>query len=276
MLVATRDPLPHPGAHDAPRPDAGHPVPRAARFMTALQVVGSLLAIPVGLASAYSIYRTNFSVESTCQSLRGNIIAMIDKQVDAGTRRMLVRRDVETFEKTCGTVDPDAEAAFKTLLAADKPAAEARPAASAKDSVRKSEAHPTTAAKPSVAPVAAVAAVAAPVEHDAAADTKWLAAVRGALVSHPPGAAPAPESHAVSKAPVAAPMTAAVPAATAPKTEDALAAPALPSATSVAALPAQPVAADHPVPPGTIPETGAAASDSWVGKIPFVGQALAR
>jgi hypothetical protein len=31
-----------------------------------------------------------------------------------------VRHDVETFEKTCGGVDPDAEAAFKALLAAGK------------------------------------------------------------------------------------------------------------------------------------------------------------
>jgi hypothetical protein len=100
--------------------------------------------------------------------------------------------------------------------------------------------------------------------------------VRGALVSHTPDTAPAPESHAVTKAPVAAPMTAVVPAATPPKTESAPAAPALPPATSVAAVPAQPLAADHPVPPGTIPQTGGAASDSWVGKIPFVGQALAR
>ncbi len=33
---------------------------------------------------------------------------------------MLVRRDVETFEKTCGGVDPDATAAFRVLLAAEK------------------------------------------------------------------------------------------------------------------------------------------------------------
>ena len=60
-----------------------------------LQVVGSLLAIPVGLASAYSIYRANFSADTTCQTLRANIVSMLDKSVDAGTRRMLVRRDVE-------------------------------------------------------------------------------------------------------------------------------------------------------------------------------------
>ena len=122
-----------------------------------LQVVGSLLAIPVGLGSAYSIYRANFSVETTCQSLRTNIVSMIDKSVDASTRRMLVRRDVEAFEQTCGAVDPDATAAFKALLAADKapvptapwprPApqrAEAQP----KEAVRKAEPRPQVAAKP--------------------------------------------------------------------------------------------------------------------------------
>ena len=124
MLVARRDPF-HPGAHDAASSQgadvAGRGAPRLARTVNMLQVVGSLLAIPVGLASGYSIYRANFSVETTCQSLRANIVAMIDKSVDAGTRRMLVRRDVESFEQTCGATDPDATAAFKALLAADKP-----------------------------------------------------------------------------------------------------------------------------------------------------------
>ena len=85
------------------------------RFVTAIQLVGSLLAVPIGIASAYSFYRANFSPETTCQNLRSGIVAMLDKSVDAATRRILVRRDVEAFEKTCGTVDPDATAAFKTL-----------------------------------------------------------------------------------------------------------------------------------------------------------------
>ncbi len=119
MLVARRDPPFHSGAHEASHASglhlghAAHPT----RFMTALQVIGSLLAIPVGLASAYSIYHANFSAEAQCQSLRGNIIAMLDKSADASTLRMLVRRDVEVFETTCGAVDPDAVAAFKMLLA---------------------------------------------------------------------------------------------------------------------------------------------------------------
>src|ERR1039458_753314 len=126
MLVARRDPF-HPGAHDAATSQgadvSGRGAPRLARTVSMLQVVGSLLAIPVGLASGYSIYRANFSVDTTCQGLRANIVSMIDKSVDAGTRRMLVRRDIETFEHTCGAIDPDATAAFKALLAADKAAA---------------------------------------------------------------------------------------------------------------------------------------------------------
>ena len=122
MLVARRDPF-HPGAHDAPfAQDAAGGTPRLARTVGMLQVIGSLLAIPVGLGSAYSIYRANFSVETTCQSLRADIISMIDKRVDAGTRRILARHDVEKFEQSCGAIDPDATAAFKTLLANDKPA----------------------------------------------------------------------------------------------------------------------------------------------------------
>jgi len=121
MLVATRDPMHSPGTHDdapRPRPTASH----ATRFVAAMQIFGSVMAIPVGLGTAYSLYRTNFSVDTTCQALRANIISMIDKKIDATARRMLVRHDVETFENTCGAVDPDAASAFKTLLAAEPPA----------------------------------------------------------------------------------------------------------------------------------------------------------
>ena len=119
MLVATRDPMPSPGVHDgSSRPPHIPAHSRSSRFMTAMQIAGSVLAIPVGLASAYSVYRANFSVETTCQTLRGNIISMLDRKLDPTTQRMLVRHDVETFEKTCRGVDPDAEAAFKALLAA--------------------------------------------------------------------------------------------------------------------------------------------------------------
>lgn len=121
MLVATRDPLPAPGAHDGSSRPPHVPVhSRSSRIMTAMQIAGSVLAIPVGLASAYSVYRANFSTDTTCQTLRASIISMLDRKLDPTTQRMLVRHDVETFEKTCGGVDPDAEAAFRTLLAIGK------------------------------------------------------------------------------------------------------------------------------------------------------------
>src|SRR5689334_2135759 len=125
MQVARRDPPFHVDA-DKTAPfhtDAYRTVKASGftRFLAAVQIIGSLLAVPVGIASAYSFYRANFSPETTCQTLRSGIIALLDKSVDATTRRTLVRRDVETFEKTCAAVDPEATAAFKTLLAAEKP-----------------------------------------------------------------------------------------------------------------------------------------------------------
>ena len=124
MLIARRDPPFHGDAGDAapvnfeisPRSQP----PRVVRFVTAIQMIGSLLAVPVAVGSAYTFYRANFSPETTCQGLRSGIVAMLDKGVDASTRRILVRRDVETFEKTCAAVDPEATAAFKALLAAEK------------------------------------------------------------------------------------------------------------------------------------------------------------
>jgi hypothetical protein len=131
MLVARRDPPFHTDADKAAPVNPNiYPPPRTSkfsRFVTICQMLGSLVAVAIGIASAYSYYRANFVPEGTCQTLRSGIIALLDKSVDAATRRMLVRRDVEEFEKTCATVDPDATAAFKTLLAAEKTAAPSAP-----------------------------------------------------------------------------------------------------------------------------------------------------
>ena len=137
-------------------------------------MLGSLLAMPVGLGSAYSMYRANFSVEATCKSLRANIVSMLDKNVDAGTRHMLVRRDVEAFEHTCGTVDPDATTAFKALLAADKAprrrdrgrSGAARAEAQPKPAVRKTEPRPQ-ASRQSRRPRALPPLRPSPLAHDA-------------------------------------------------------------------------------------------------------------
>jgi hypothetical protein len=298
MLVANRDPF-HAGADDVPSAPGG--IPRLARAMSVLQIAGTLLAIPVGLGSAYSMYRANFSVDATCQSLRANIISIIDKKIDAGTRRMLVRRDVESFEKSCGGFDPDAEAAFKTILAADKApaaaAAKARADAPPKVAAHKADPHPALAAKTPAANVAAVAAEAEPVRTEAAVpDDKWLDAVRNALVTSEPEpvtpvsvktneatpvAQPAPSEIHVAK------QTAAPVAIVSPAAPPMTLAPDLPPGTSIAAPSAASANPDHPVPPASIPEvtSSVAKNDAsaepssrfgWIAHIPLLGHALAR
>jgi hypothetical protein len=299
MLVAERDPF-HPGANDVPIP-RGAGAPKLARALTALQIVGTLLAVPVGLGSAYSMYRANFSAEATCQSLRANIVAMLDRSVDANARHMLVRRDVETFERSCGAVDPDATAAFKTLLAADRssPPPEAKP----ETAIRKIDMHPAVAVQqPAVSPPVAEVK---PAQRDlAASDAAWLGAVRQALVkealvtseanSAPASAAAIanPPAAAVQTAPPVAPVSlekhalgelrGPVPATNPPMSlaaPDPVAAPALPPATPVASAPAPQAGADHPVPPSAIPisvpqdkadEQGHSRVRRWIAKIPLV------
>jgi hypothetical protein len=313
MLVARRDPF-HPGAHDAVNAQGADAMsggaPRLARTVNMLQVIGSLLAIPVGLASAYSIYRANFSAETSCQSLRANIVSMIDKSVDARTRHMLVRHDVEKFEQTCGAIDPDATVAFKTLLASDTTAAPVTaPAvrhveAAPKEPVHKAEPHPQVAAKQPAAPPPAPVTVAR--REPAESDAQWLDAVRGALLAHrterkpsdggktlaAPAVIPAQwpaQKNAALPAPAAAPAPVVAPAApmaapvAAPTVAPALP-PALPPATSVAAPPAPQADPDHPVPPAAIPspdDVAAAKAEPqhsrigrWIAKIPLMGNVI--
>ena len=293
MLVARRDPPFHVDADNAlPRHEGGYPAAKAsgiARFVTAMQLVGSLLAVPIGIASGYSFYRANFSPETICQNLRGSIVVMLDKSVDAPTRRILVRRDVEEFEKTCGAVDPDATAAFKTLLASGKPAtpattptsiepdslrADARP----REAVRKAEPRPQVAVKqPATAPAPATTE---PVRRDAAvSDAQWLDAVRQALVTHKPEPRSVDAAKSHTLVPVVQPaQEMAVPTpAPAPTI-----APALPPPVAIAPSPPQRVDVDHPVPPGSIPETsstdmakpdeqGRSRIGKWISAIPLLG-----
>ena len=287
MLVARRDPF-HPGAHDVTPAPGSARAPRFARAMSALQIAGTLLAIPVGLGSAYSMYRANFSVEATCQNLRVNIVTMLDKSVDPGTRHMLVRRDVEAFEHACGTVDPDATAAFKALLASDKRATpvvaravetapkQAERKAEIKTEIKaetkaeskteiKSESHPVVAAKPA-ALTPAPAPITEPVRQEtAASDAAWLSAVRHALVTHTADTAPAasapqavvprPLGHEIAAPkdqPKGEPME-----LRAPATAVVAPVPALPPATTVAPTPAPQADDGHPVPPESIPDAPA-------------------
>ena len=294
MLVARREPPFHADPHNPgpvnPGVYSAAKASRLTRFVTAIQLVGSLLAVPIGIASAYSFYRANFSPDTTCQNLRSGIIAMLDKSVDAATRRILVRRDVEAFEKSCGTVDPDATAAFKTLLEVEKVATPAKaptavattPTAPkvqhvetlAKEPVRKVEPRPQPVAKqPAASPSTSVATVEAePVHRDpAVSDAQWLDAVRQALVTHkqeihPPELAKVPPATEPTAKPM--PHEAALPTpAVAPPAPTAVSpapvvtpappvAPALPAPISIAPPPpAQHADVDHPVPPGAIPDS---------------------
>src|SRR5689334_13101957 len=120
MLTARRDDYPH-AASFAP---AGPARSLVSRFAGGMQLIGSIIGVPLALIGGYSTYHTTFSPEAKCQSLRGNIVSMLDKQADATTLRMLVQRDVASFQRDCGEVDPDAVAAFKNLMVAEH----ARPA----------------------------------------------------------------------------------------------------------------------------------------------------
>jgi hypothetical protein len=217
---------PHHGPHIGTSDVAAHKARAGGltRMVSSVQIIGSLLAVPLGLASGYSMYKANFAADTTCQNLRAGIVAMLDKNVDAATRRMLVRRDITIFEETCGGFDPDAHAAFKTLLAvpsapvanaaapklrsalpATEVAGKAEPKVEPKVEAKAEKAEPKveakaeakseskTASKPE--PRRAVAektpaVVPAPaslesIEREAAvSDTRWLAAVRSALVTN--------------------------------------------------------------------------------------------
>lgn len=272
MLSARRDPIFDHGAHDAPSsPNTGQAGGHAsslaavrptgfARFIAGLQIVGTVLAVPLGLASGYSIYRTNFSPEASCGSLRANIIAMLDKNADASTLRLLVRRDVASFERSCAAVDPDAVAAFKALLA--KPATsaavkEAKPAKAEKQVARPTPAE--RAMRPESAKrVAADAASADTRRARTDPDADWLAAVRRALVER----APVTRAQAAeSPMPLASP---AVQPNVQPMGKPLLApaqaqpVPPLPSAAAEAGTPAPETDEAHPVPPALIPNVGPA------------------
>jgi hypothetical protein len=267
-----------------------------------MQLFGSLVAVPVGIASGYSFYRANFSPEATCQTLRSGIIALLDKSMDAAARRVLVRRDIETFEKSCAAVDPEATAAFKSLLAAEKTTAPpASPAIAApaappaapkvqrseptpKEPVRKPEPRPQVTAKQPSANTAPVAPE--PARRDAAvSDAQWLEAVRQALVTQKPDRRPAEAAKPSVVAPVARPVTQESPVqppadvrpVARPVTQETLvqppadvrpdpatptAAPALPRPITIPAAPAQRVDADHPVPPESIPDAAPPAKPS--------------
>jgi hypothetical protein len=288
MLVARRDPPFHAEAHDAvPLAHGVYPnaqPPRLIRFATMMQLLGSLLAVPIGLASAYSIYRANFSPETTCQTLRAGIVSMLDKSVDAGTRRILMRGDVVKFEQNCAAVDPDAVAAFKTLLTEEKkPLAAAAVVQHSEAPVNEAEhkTEPLLQQAVKQAPVVTTPIASEWVHHEpAVSDTQWLDAVRQAMARHKQEQASIDANRPLSLGSPPHPLQ-----APAGHPETAVAAPA-PSLAVAPVVPepviaAVPRDADHPVPPGAIPdpsEVTTANADKphsrigrWIAHVPLLG-----
>lgn len=291
------------------------PTSHFTRFVSGFQAISTLIGVPLALASGYTLYRTNYAPESACSSLRASIVSMLDKNVDPATRRMLVKRDVEAFERGCGGFDPDAQAAFKALLASDKAVAQAAPAAKVvplakpaaatkdaskdlpkdlpKDSTKdvakaaepakdiakdtaKAELRPAIVdKKPEAAAAVAEAEAPAPMS-----DSRWLDAVRSALVEPPGEAKHAAREVRPETAAKPQPLMASRPGepvlqpgwgASAPPPAQAAALPPPVPVSDIARAPADP---SRPVPPGSVPTAQYANNGSWVGNIPFVGRII--
>src|SRR5260370_34537930 len=86
------------------------------RMVTLLQFAGAALGIPAAAAGSYSAYQTFFSAEATCQKLRTNILAIMERRIAPDAKHTLLRKDVTEFDKTCGEADPDARALLQAAL----------------------------------------------------------------------------------------------------------------------------------------------------------------
>jgi hypothetical protein len=81
-----------------------------------LQMTGAALAIPAAAAGAFAAYQSYFSSDVTCQKLRSNIVAIMERHVAPETKRSLLKKDVTEFDKLCGEGDPDARAIFQAAI----------------------------------------------------------------------------------------------------------------------------------------------------------------
>src|SRR4051794_40159008 len=87
-----------------------------------LQIAGAALGIPAAAAGTFAAYQNYFSTDGTCQKLRNNIVAIMERNVAPETKRSLLRKDVNEFDKLCGEGDPDARTIFHAALTPDHPA----------------------------------------------------------------------------------------------------------------------------------------------------------
>lgn len=77
-----------------------------------LQMTGATLAIPAAAAGTFAAYQSYFSSDVTCQKLRNDIVAIMERHVAPETKRSLLKKDVTEFDKLCGESDPDGACHF--------------------------------------------------------------------------------------------------------------------------------------------------------------------
>src|SRR5262245_57564693 len=58
-----------------------------------LQMTGAALAIPAAAAGTFAAYQNYFSSDVTCQKLRSNIVAVMERNVAPETKRSLLKKD---------------------------------------------------------------------------------------------------------------------------------------------------------------------------------------
>ena len=81
-----------------------------------VQLTAALIAIPVGLAAAFSFYHNQISAEGVCDNLRGSLLGIIDRNVPADVKYASMHRDFEHFEKKCARLDPDVHSVFVAAM----------------------------------------------------------------------------------------------------------------------------------------------------------------
>jgi hypothetical protein len=145
----------------------GRPPMISQRLVTILQAAGAALGIPAAAAGSYTAYQAFFSPEVTCQKLRTNILATMERRIAAEAKHVLLRKDVTEFDKTCGESDPDARSIFQAAL-------------------QDAAAQANRAQRPSNAPAAAAVVQPKPVAPAAAA----VAQPEPAAAASPPASAP--------------------------------------------------------------------------------------
>ena len=88
----------------------------AENLVKLLQMTGAALAIPAAAAGTFAAYQSYFSSDVTCQKLRNDIVAIMERNVAPETKRSLLKKDVTEFDKLCGEGDPDARAIFQAAI----------------------------------------------------------------------------------------------------------------------------------------------------------------